>query len=47
MELFEFLKEVFKGMIRATSAHLFQKHVLDKKKTTQSRQKQGGSRKKH
>lgn len=29
MELFEFLKEVFKGIIRATSADLFQKHIFN------------------
>lgn len=41
------LKEVFKGIVRAISAHLFQKTFLDEEKTTQRRQKQkGGSRKK-
>lgn len=49
MELFlEYLKEALKGITRALSAHLFQKIILDKKKTTQRRSKQkGGSRNKN
>jgi len=42
---FEFSKEVLKGIVRAMSAHLFQKTFLDKEKTTRRRQKQGGSHK--
>jgi hypothetical protein len=38
----EFLKEALKGITRATSAHLFQKIFLDKKKTTLRRRKQKG-----
>ena len=30
---FEFSKEVLKGIVRAMSAHLFQKTFLDKEKT--------------
>ncbi|WP_368652869.1 hypothetical protein AB4Y30_14180 [Ornithinibacillus sp. 4-3] len=47
METFlEFLKDVLKGIVRAISAYLFHKTFLNKKKTTQRRQKQkGGSRK--
>ncbi len=47
MELFlEYLKEALKGIMRAVSAHLFQKNFLDKEKTTRSRSKQkGGLRK--
>lgn len=44
---FEFLKEILKGIVRASSAHLFQKTFLNKEKTTRRRDKQkGGSRKK-
>lgn len=48
MEIFlEFLREVFKGIIRAISAHFFRETFLEKKKTTPRRRKQkGGSRKK-
>ncbi|GKV66772.1 MULTISPECIES: hypothetical protein [Sporosarcina] len=48
MELFlEFLKEVLKGIMRAISAHFFQKTFLDKKKSTLGRRKhKGGSRNK-
>ena len=48
MEVFlEFLREALKGIVRATSAHFFQKKFLDNKKTTPRRRKQkGGSRKK-
>jgi hypothetical protein len=43
MEIFlDFLKEVFKGVIRAISAHFFQKTILDNKKTTLRRRKQKG-----
>ncbi len=43
MELFlEYLKEVLKGITRALSAHIFQKTFLEKKKTTQRRDKQKG-----
>lgn len=35
--LFEFIKEVLKGITRAISAHFFQKTFLNKEKTTQSR----------
>jgi len=42
---FEFSKEVLKGIVRAISAHLFRKTFLDKEKTTQRRDKQGGSHK--
>ena len=45
MDLFDLLKEVLKGMVRAISAHLFRKTFLDKEKTTRRRHKQGGSRK--
>lgn len=47
METFlEFMKEVLKGVVRAISAHLFQKTFLNKEKTTQRRQKhKGGSQK--
>ncbi|MHA6253279.1 hypothetical protein [Oceanobacillus sp. CAU 1775] len=45
MDIFlEFVKEVFKGIVRAISAYLFQKTFLDKEKTTRRRRKQGGSR---
>jgi len=44
MDLFDLLKEVIKGIIRAISAHLFRKNFLDKEKTTRRRRKQGGSR---
>ncbi|MCG7344785.1 hypothetical protein MHZ92_11620 [Sporosarcina sp. ACRSL] len=48
METFlEFLREVFKGMVRGVSANLFQTHVLKNKKTTLRRRKhKGGSHKK-
>lgn len=43
MDIFlEFVKEVFKGIIRAISAYLFQKSFLNKEKTTRRRQKQKG-----
>ena len=43
METFlEFLGEVLKGFIRAISAHVFQKALLEKKETTQRRRKQKG-----
>lgn len=45
MELFDLLKEVIKGIVRAISAHLFQKIFFNKAKTTRRRQKQGGSHK--
>jgi hypothetical protein len=47
METFlDFLKEIMKGMVRAISAHFFQKTFLEKKKTTLRRRKQkGGFRK--
>lgn len=45
-EIFDLLREVVKGIVRAITAHLFQKLILDKEKTTQRRDKQkGGSRK--
>jgi len=48
METFlEVLKEILKGIVRETSAFIFRKSILDKKKTTQSRRKQkGGPRRK-
>ena len=45
MEFFDLLKEVTKGIIRAITAHVFQKTFLSKEKTTRRRDKQGGSRK--
>lgn len=46
--LSEFVKEVLKGIVRAISAHLFQKTFLNKEKTTRRRQKQkGGSQNKN
>ena len=46
MDIFDLLKEVVKGIVRAISAHLFQKTFLDKEKSTRCRRKQGGFRKK-
>ncbi|QTD43012.1 hypothetical protein [Sporosarcina sp. Te-1] len=48
MELFlEFLQEVLRGIVRGTTAHVFQKQFLEDKKTTLRRRKQkGGFRKK-
>ncbi|WP_195892123.1 hypothetical protein [Bacillus niameyensis] len=48
METFlEFLREVLKGIVRALSAHFFQRNILEHKKTTQRRRKlKGGFRKK-
>jgi len=45
MDVFDLLKEVIKGMVRAMTAHLFQKFFLDKEKTTRRRRKRGGSQK--
>ena len=47
METFlEFLREVLKGIVRAVSAHFFQKTFLKTRKTTLRRHKQkGGSHK--
>jgi len=46
MEIFDLLREVVKGIVRAITAHLFQKLILDKAKTTQRRDKhKGGSHK--
>ena len=45
MDIFDLIKEVIKGIVRAISAHLFQKAFFDKEKTTRRRQKQGGSHK--
>ncbi|MGM7721407.1 hypothetical protein [Metabacillus sp. Hm71] len=46
METFlEFLREVMKGIVREVSAYLFRINVLENKKTTPRRRKQGGSRK--
>lgn len=45
MDVFDFLKEVLKGIVRAISAYLFQRIFLDKAKTTQRRPKRGGSHK--
>ena len=47
METFlEFVREVIKGIIRAISAHLFEKNFLRREKTTQRRRKhKGGSQK--
>lgn len=43
METFlEFVKEVFKGVVRAISVFLFSKTFLERKKTTLSRRKQKG-----
>ena len=45
-DFFGLFKEVLKGIVRAISAHLFQKTFLNKAKTTRSRDKQkGGSQK--
>lgn len=48
MEIFlEVVKEIRNGIIRALSAHFFQKTFLNDKKTTPRRDKQkGGSRRK-
>lgn len=46
MDIFDLIKEVLKGIVRAMSAHLFQKTFLNKEKTTRRRPKQGGSHKK-
>lgn len=46
MDIFDLIKEVMKGIVRAMSAHLFQKTFLNKEKTTRRRDKQGGSHKK-
>lgn len=47
METFlEYLREALKGIIRALSAHFFQKIFLENKKTTQRRRKQKGGLKK-
>lgn len=44
--ILEYLKEILKGIVRAISAHVFQKTFLEKGKTTQRRDKhKGGSRK--
>ena len=47
MEFFsDFLKDVFRGVIRATSAFVFHKLLFKNEKTTRRRHKQkGGSRK--
>lgn len=50
MDLFlEFLKEIIKGVVRESFAHLFKKNILDNKKTTLSsrrrKQKKSGFRK--
>lgn len=47
VEIFlEFLKETLKGIVRAISAHLFQKTFLNNEKTTRGRSKRkGGSHK--
>jgi hypothetical protein len=46
METFlEFLREILKGIVREVSAHFFRKNILENKKTTPRRSKQGGSRK--
>ncbi|HDW3057969.1 TPA: hypothetical protein RMI67_005873 [Bacillus cereus] len=51
METFlEFLKEIFKGVLREIVAHLFKKKYLDNEKSTLSyrrrkQKKKGGSRK--
>jgi len=42
MDIFDLLREVIKGIVRAISAHLFQKIFLNKAKTTRSRDKQKG-----
>ncbi|MDC3415034.1 hypothetical protein NC797_15510 [Aquibacillus sp. 3ASR75-11] len=41
----EFLREVLKGIVRETGAYFFRKSILQSKKTTPRRRKQGGSRK--
>ncbi|GKV57278.1 hypothetical protein NCCP2222_32250 [Sporosarcina sp. NCCP-2222] len=48
MELFlAFLQEVLKGIVRGTTAYVFQKKFLEDKKTTLRRRKlKGGFRKK-
>jgi len=47
MDMFsDFLKDVFRGSIRAVSAFVFQKLLFKNEKTTRRRQKQkGGTRK--
>lgn len=42
MDIFDLIKEVIKGIVRAVSAHLFQKTFFDKEKTTRRRSKQKG-----
>jgi len=42
MDIFDLLKEVSKGIVRAISAHVFRKTFLDKEKTTRRRSKQKG-----
>ncbi|MGH1145074.1 hypothetical protein [Bacillus pseudomycoides] len=48
--LLEFLKEIIKGIVRETIAHLFKKNILEYKKSTLSsrrrKRKKGGFRKK-
>lgn len=41
--LLEFLRKVLKGLVREISAYTFRKNVLENKKTTPRRRKQGGS----
>jgi hypothetical protein len=46
METFlEIIREIMKGIVREVAAHFFRKNVLDDKKTTPRRRKQGGSHK--
>lgn len=47
METFlEIIREVAKGIVREVAAHILRKNVLDNKKTTPRRRKQGGSHRK-
>jgi len=43
---FDFLKDVFRGFIRTTSAFVFHKLLFKNEKTTRRRDKRGGSQKK-
>ncbi|KFN04702.1 hypothetical protein [Bacillus clarus] len=49
--ILEFLKEIMKGVVRETFAHLFKKKILEHKKPTllsrRRKRKKGGLRKKN
>jgi hypothetical protein len=43
METFlEFVREILRGIVRETTAHIFRKNILERKKTTPRRSKQKG-----